>query len=142
MPLYQWGQIAFEVMPMNVHEVEESAKMEFAKKEILGTQPPREATGEDDQEMVLRGRLYPHKIGGLDEFEAFQLLTRKGLAQNMTRGDGRVLGWFQCLQVHKVSTYLRRDGIGQVINFEAQFMKAPVPGGDEYFASLYSLGSR
>jgi phage protein U len=92
--------------------------------------------------MILRGRIYPHKVGGLTELEAFNALRKQGVAQMMVRGDGKVLGWFLCLTIHEVADHLRRDGIGQVITFEAQFMRAPVPGGAEYFSSLYSITSR
>ena len=139
--LYQWGSIIFDVMPLNVHEYEETGRSEFAKKEILGVQPPREFTGDDDDELFLRGRYYPNKVGGLTEYELFDQLRKKGLPQLLVRGDGRVKGWYVCVQLRQQGTYLRADGIGQVVNFEAQFFKAGAPGADDYFSQLYSITS-
>lgn len=141
--LMQWGTLQFTVMPLNIHEWEEESRGDFAKKEVLGATPPYEFTGDDGEELTLRGRYYPHKVGGLKEYDDLKSLKAQGLAQQLMRGDGTVMGWYQCHVIHQQHTFLRRDGIGQVVTFEAMFHRAGIPGGEQYFSKLYqSQGAR
>lgn len=137
--LFQWGTFQFEVYPINVDTVETVGQTEFAKKEILGIMPPRELTGEDDDELHLSGRYHPHKWGGLNEIETFEKLRKAGLAQQMLRGDGKNLGWYSCVRLQQKGTALRRDGIPQIVSFEATFFRQPVPDGAQYFSKLYEI---
>lgn len=136
--LYQWGTFQFQVYPVNVDTYETTGQTEFAKKEILGIQPPRELTGDDDEEITLSGRYHPNKWGGLQEMKTFDKLRKAGLPQQLMRGDGESLGWYSCTRLHQKGTNLRRDGIAQVIAFEATFYRQPVPDGAQYFSKLYT----
>jgi phage protein U len=139
--LYQWGQIQWDVMPFNVHKVEDMIEMDFARKEIMDTSVNRESTGPGEREMVMSGKIFPRKIGGLTEMALFEQVQLKQVAQQMIRGDGRVLGWYVCTRLHKVGGFLLADGVPQQIEFEAQFFRADTPKGDEYFSTLYGVAS-
>jgi phage protein U len=146
--LYSWGTFTFDTMPVNVDGYEDVDMDEWAKKEILGIMPPRESTGQDDQELVLQGKLYPRKMAqwgkptGLSEIEQFRELKRARIPQNMTRGDGKNLGWYVCTRLVQKGSFLAADGVGQVIAFEAQFFRQPIPDGTVYFSKLYQAQSR
>ena len=58
--LYSWGPLPFEVYPLNVHEVQQVTATDWARKEIAGAAIYREWVGENDEEVHLRGRVYPH----------------------------------------------------------------------------------
>jgi phage protein U len=139
--LMQWGQVVFDIMPLNIHEWEEEAETDFAKKEILGATPPYELTGDDGERLTLRGRYYPKRVGGMNEYKVLKAVKAKGLAQQMVRGDGEVLGWYQCHRLHQQGTFLAADGVAKVVTFEALFFRAGIPSGDAYFSSLYAITS-
>ena len=146
--LYSWGTFQFETMPVNVDGYEDVDMDEWAKKEILGIMPPRESTGMDDQEIVLQGKLFPRKMlqwgrsSGLSEMEQFRELKRTRLPQQLQRGDGKNLGWYVCTRLVQKGSFLGSDGVGQVIAFEAQFFRQPIPDGTVYFSKLYQAQSR
>lgn len=142
--LYSWGMLQFEVHPLNVHEVDHSTATDWAKKEIAGAAIYREWVGENDEELFFRGRLFPYRIGGLEGIEVMDAMRRGGIAELLVRGDGRVLGWFVVERMVRQHTFLAPDGIGQVIQFEAIFVRVPVPAADEEFAKIWrtSLSSK
>jgi phage protein U len=67
---------------------------DWARKEISGAAIYREWTGENDEELHIRGRVFPYRVGGLTELEVLETWWREGAAQMMVRGDGYVLGWY------------------------------------------------
>jgi len=137
--LYSYGQIQFEVEPLNVHEADHNTGTDWARKEIAGAGVYREWVGEADEEITLRGRIFPHKLGGLSELEIIESFRRAGQAEQLMRGDGVVLGWFVIERLSRTHRFLGRDGVGQAIQFEATFMRCPVPDANEYFPFLYRL---
>jgi phage protein U len=138
--LYSWGTVQFEVHPLNVHEVDHSTATDWAKKEIAGAAIYREWVGENDEELFFRGRLFPYRIGGLENIEAVEAMRRGGMAEMLVRGDGRVLGWYVIERMVRQHTFLAPDGVGQVIHFEAIFVRVPVPAADEEFAKIWRMG--
>src|SRR5215831_20511470 len=77
--LMQWGPyISFQVWPMNINEIDHTTETDFAHKEIAGAAIYREYVGENDEMIHLRGRLYPYRIGGMTEMEAFEAARRAG----------------------------------------------------------------
>jgi hypothetical protein len=131
--------LQFEVHPLNVHEVDHSTATDWAKKEIAGAAIYREWVGENDEELFFRGRLFPYRIGGLEGLEVLEAMRRGGVAELLVRGDGRVLGWYVIERLVRQHTFLAPDGIGQVINFEAIFVRVPVPAADEEFSKIWRM---
>jgi phage tail protein len=58
--LFQWGPIQFQVFPMNVNEMSHHTGADWAKKEIAGAAMYREWVGENDEQITLKGRVFPH----------------------------------------------------------------------------------
>lgn len=148
--LFNWGPIQFEIFPVSVNEVNHTTGTDWARKEIAGAPMYREWVGEGDEEIQLRGRLYPHfyaqhakmrnqqSSGGVRELELMDNMRRLGQAHVLMRGDGWHFGWFVIERLSRAHTFLARDGIGQQINFEAGFVRVPVPfGNDGYFPAIW-----
>lgn len=135
--LYQWSALQFQVYPLNVHEVEHATATDWARKEIAGAAIYREWVGENDEELYFRGRVFPYRIGGLAELDVMDAMRRQGIAGNMIRGDGAVLGWFVIEKLVRHHLHLGGEGIGQQVNFEAVFARVPVPNGDDEFPVLW-----
>lgn len=140
--LFMWGQLQFQVHPLNIHETDHSTATDWAKKEIAGAAIYREWVGENDEEIYFRGRLFPFRIGGLENLEVLEAMRRKGVAALLMRGDGVRLGWFVCERLVRAGTFLASDGIGQVINFEAILVRVPIPPAEEEFPVWFDLGSK
>lgn len=131
--LYSWSLVQFQVYPLNVHEVDHTTATDWAKKEIAGAAIYREWVGENDEELYFRGRLFPYRIGGLYQIEVMEAYRRHGIAGLMMRGNGDSLGWFVCERLVRTHMHLGPDGVGQQVNFEAIFVRVPIPSAiDEY----------
>lgn len=137
--LYQFGAIQFDVTPLNIHEADHSTSTDWARKEIAGAGVYREWTGEGDEQITLRGRIFPFKLGGMTELETLESFRRAGQAEQLMRGDGTPLGWFVLESISRTHRFLAQGGVGQVIQFEGVFARCPVPDANEYFPQLYRL---
>ena len=115
--LFQWGALQFDITPFNVHEADQMTATDWARKEIAGAAIYREWVGEGDEEIALRGRVFPHRLGGLTELEVLESFRRQGKAELLMRGDGAVLGWYVLEKLSRAHRFLGADGIGQQINF-------------------------
>lgn len=128
--LYQWGpRIQFQVFPLNVYEFDHETDTDWAQKEIAGAAIYREWVGENDENLYFRGKLFPYRIGGVNEIEVFEATRRAGLAQKLTRGSNPTyaLGWYVCEKLVRSNTFLSGEGVGQQIAFEAQLTRVPTP---------------
>ena len=85
--LYRWGpQIEFRTWPLNIFEMDHDSDTDFALKEIAGAAIYREWVGENDETIYFRGKLFPYRIGGMNEIEIFEANRRAGIAQLLIRG--------------------------------------------------------
>jgi phage protein U len=73
--------------------------------------------------------------------ESFDQQRRAGLANMLTRGDGRKLGWFVCEKLVRNHTWISFEGVGQQISFEAVFARVPVPDANAYLPTLWQAGA-
>jgi hypothetical protein len=137
--LFSWGPLQFDVHPLNTHEWEQLTGSEYARKEVAGILPPREFVGEDDEEIYLRGRVFPMRIGGLSELEALETMRRKSIAHLLARGDGFSHGWFVLERLLRAHRFLLANGVGQQIDFEGVFIRVPTPNGADYIANLLAI---
>jgi phage protein U len=149
--LYQWGPIQFQIYPLNVHQMDHTTQSDWARKEIAGAAQYREWVGEGDDEITLRGRVFPHYMaekirargsninssGGLGHLDVLDNMRRLGQAHLLIRGDGYKLGWYILEKLSRGHTELGSDGIGQQIDFQGSFQRVPVPNPDSYFAFLW-----
>src|SRR5262249_51392416 len=127
----QWSALQFQVHPLNIHEVDHHTQSDWARKEIAGASIYREWVGENDEELYLRGRIFPYRIGGLSELQVIEAMRRQGIAGLMVRGDGIVLGWVVCERVGCQHQHLGLARVGEQMNFEAIFPRRPGPSGED-----------
>lgn len=145
--LYSWGGILFQVWPLNFHELDHMTRTDYAKKEVLEALPQREWVGEGDEEIQIRGRVFPfgrpgsRKMEGWDSLTAFEGARREGQAQMLIRGgtNGTVLGWFVVERLVRQHRHLAPNGIGKMVEFEALFTRCDSPDPVNYFGNSISL---
>lgn len=138
--LYQFGMaMFFQVWPFNVHETTHTTHTDWSRKEIAGAPIFREWVGEGDEEIVLRGRVFPHayagrKMGtGLGDLDRLDEMRRYGKANMLLRGDGIALGWFVIERLSRGHHFLDQQGIGRQIDFEASFQRVPAPPAETFY---------
>lgn len=139
--LYQFGPVQFQRWPLNTHEANRESTYDFAEHAVVGGIQPLEAVGEGQDDMVLVGRLFPHKIGGLSHLDALRRLGEAQAAQPLMRGDGKALGWRVIRHIGERGSYLDASGIGRLIEFEATFSRTARPSASSWYATLVSLFS-
>lgn len=125
--LAQLGAVQFTLL-FNMHETQHEASAEFAAHPVVGRMPPLESVGEGPETWTVRGRLFPHRFGGLDGLGRLHAMRAAGAAQYFMRGDGAALGWVVVEKVTETSTYLDAAGIGRIVEFEVTVKRAPSPG--------------
>jgi hypothetical protein len=135
--LMTWGPIVFQVWPLNYDSMDHETATDWAHKEIAGAAVYREWVGEEDETRVLRGSIFPYRIGGMTQIELFDQYRRGGVANVLVSGDGRNLGWFVCEKLSRQHTFISAEGVGQQIQFEASMARVPVPDPTDYFASIW-----
>lgn len=148
--LMQWGPIPFQIYPLNIHQYDHTTGTDWSRKEIAGAAIYREWVGENDSEINLRGKVFPHfmseKIrersnnqssGGLGHLDVLDNMRMLGQAHLLIRGDGFKLGWFVMDKLSRGHSVLGPDGIGQQIEFQATFQRTPVPSGENYLSFLW-----
>jgi hypothetical protein len=135
--LYQWGTVQIQVFPLNIHELDHETASDWAHKEIAGAAIYREWVGENDEQIFLRGKIFPYRIGGMNELEHFNAMRRAGVAHQLVRGNGEILGWFICERLVRAHTFLSSEGVGQQIAFEATMARVPVPEADGYLNQIW-----
>lgn len=138
--LYQLGALTFDVMPFNVHEITREAGADFAAKDVLGRLRPREFVGEGDNHFRFVGNLYPEKLGGLPGLAALDAMRISGMPHILVRGDGTNLGWWLVERASERSTYLDKEGVGRLIEYEISLVKAPsAPSPASYLSTFLRL---
>jgi phage protein U len=141
--LFQWGPVQFQVHPFNVSDYSHATGSDWAKKEIAGAAMYREWVGENDEQIQLKGKVFPHYFarmsrlrrpedtkpssGGLGHLDTLDGMRRMGQAHILMRGDGWHFGWFVIDNLQRAHSLIAPDGIGQQIEFEASFQRVPVP---------------
>jgi phage protein U len=80
--------------------------------------------------------------GGLYHLDVLDNMRRLGQAHILIRGDGWHYGWFVIDTLSRGHSNIAHDGIGQKIEFEAQFQRVPIPNdGASNIIQMYGSGS-
>ncbi|RFB80390.1 phage tail protein [Methylovirgula sp. 4M-Z18] len=138
--LFCLGPLAFEVAPLNADEFTRDAGYDYAAKDIMDQQRPREGVGEADEKITLKGKLFPHRFGGLDELTLLDNLRTSGAPQILVRGDGLNFGWYFIEKTNIRHTYLDPQGIGRQIEVAIDLVKSPnAPDAGSLLGQLMSL---
>lgn len=129
--LYQLGPLTIDTFPFETHDVNRRSGADFAAKDVVGVQRPREFMGEGDEYIVLIGTLFPLRMqqlygrSGLDELATLNTIRAAGQPNILVRGDGANLGWFLVEDVQERNTRLMATGVGKIIEYELRLVKSP-----------------
>lgn len=139
--LAQIGALQITLSPFNINENSHEAGASFASHEVIGRMPALEFVGEAAETWSVRGTMFPNELGGLNELAALHSMRRSGSPQFFMRGDGVPMGWVVVEGVRERSSWLDRDGVGSVIEFEIHLKRADAPGANGIFNALFALFS-
>ncbi len=141
--LYRWGRIEFQVYPLNVHEFDHTTQTDYARKDIMGSSPQREWTGEGDEEFTFRGRMFPYHVRlgrrAIPAIEAMDAERRRHRPNMLMRGganEGYPLGWYVIDMLNRHNTLVGASGYGRVINFDVRFQRVDIPSVSEFTNSM------
>lgn len=137
--LMQLGALTFEVWPFNTQSYSRDSGYDFAAKDVMGAQRPREAMGEGDETMTINFRLFPEKLGGLEGLEILNAMRASGTAQILVRGDGKNLGWFLIDGVSEQSSWLDATGVGKIVEGSISLVRSPKPSASSMLRTMISL---
>lgn len=138
--LYQLGALTFRSSSPNLHETELEAESDYAAKDVIGTLRPLEPVGEGQSLRILRGRLFPRRWGGLTSLALLEQMRVSQEPQILVGGDGENHRWWVVDRYRRHDTFLDRQGVGRVIEYEVHLRKSPTaatPLG--YFTMLMRL---
>jgi phage protein U len=143
-PLMQWSIFQWQVWPVNLGEYDHQTASDWARKEILGAGIYREWVGENDEEVHMRGELFPYYYAtmgdpGLETIQLLDNMRKAGHVDMLIRGDGYRFGWFVIDRLTRGHKVLGPDGIGKRISFEAVFIRIPKPDPAMYLSSLWTF---
>jgi phage protein U len=80
--------------------------------------------------------------GGLYHLDVLDNMRRLGQSHILIRGDGWHFGWFIIDSLNRAHSLIAPDGVGQQIEFEAQFQRVPIPNdGAENYMQMWDSGS-
>jgi phage protein U len=65
--------------------------------------------------------------GGLSHLDVLDNMRRLAEAHILIRGDGWHFGWYIIEAMNRGHSLLAMDGVGQMVEFEAQFQRVPIP---------------
>ena len=122
--LYQLGGVQFSVAPTNIDAVSRERGADFAVKDIIGAQRPREFMGVGDSEVTLSGKLITHRFG-MGALETLAAMAQSGQPQMLARGDGYILGWHFVEKLKEKHSYLDARGVGRIIEFDITLKQSP-----------------
>lgn len=137
--LFAFGPLEFEVAPFNAHEFDRRHGADYAGKDLLGRRKGHEYVGDGDETVSLSGKMFPHKLGGLESLDILDVIRGSGAPQLLMRGDGKVYGWFLLVQARERSGFMDRRGIGRVIDVDIELLRDEPPGAADYVANLFNL---
>lgn len=151
--LYQFGLVQWRTWPLNTSEVTHTTGTDYARKEIAGAPIFREWVGENDEEITMRGRVFPRltrlhnatapkTLGnyirqgmgdGMGDLDVLDEMRRFAQVHPLVRGDGVHLGWFAIERLSRGHQFLDETGVGQQIDFEASFQRMPAADPETYY---------
>ncbi len=133
--LYMLGGVVFDVIPTNLEAASRERGQTWAVKEVIGSQPTREAMGVADAPVTLKGKLFTHRFG-MGDLETLAAMAEGTAPQMLIRGDGLVLGWHCVERLKEKHSYLDASGVGKIIEFEIELMQSPTGAGASDMLSL------
>ncbi len=145
--LFQVGPLTIARRPFNIEEWDRETNASWAKQDLLDRRPDRQFTGEGEETLNLSGTLHPFNRGDIAALSSLALaesLCRTGQPVFVTRGDGRVFGFYAIESVKQSNSAIgpQTGGIGQEIKHELKLVPVGQPSagvGADMLSTLISL---
>lgn len=139
--LYMLGTLTVDTRPFSIDTMERQAGASIVSKPVIGALPPKEFTGEGEDEITLAGQILPVRIGGLDQLEIAHQMRRAGTRFPLMRGDGYRYGWFAITSISESHSELTRTGVPFVVRHSITMIKTEpdVGAGQQIIQGLLSL---
>lgn len=135
------GPVRFRVAPVNVTEYSHVHGATFAEKAVIGARPPLEFMGNGPESWTIRAIIFPQRFGDGGGLAILAMMRASGIPQYMLRGDGSLMGWVVIETVTERSSYLSRNGVGQVVEVDIGLRRSAAPSAAGFFAALSGLFS-
>lgn len=124
-------------------ELNRRASYEWAEQALIGKDPAVQYTGNNAEQITLRGRIFPYYKGGLGQLDQMRTTASSGRALAMVDGLGSVLGNWGITSIEETQRYFFEDGTARAIDFTLQLKKidhGDVPAGKPENITLRSVG--
>jgi uncharacterized protein len=134
MALLTWGDYDFEVGGASFEELAHKFGGRWSKPPVFGRRPPGQYLGPGEEEIMLRGTIFPADMGRgtLDQIVAMQAEAGNGTVDMLFSGAGDAMGLFRLEEVSYRSTNLLRDGTPQKVDYTLKFTADEDAGGSIY----------
>ncbi len=133
------GPVQFDVQPFNITRTARRMGASWVEKPVIGSRPPLEYTGQENDTWRLTANLFPQRFGGLGALTTLKVLQRQGLPHYAMRGDGALLGWVVVENVSERASYLDGTGLGKRIDVTIGLRQASTPLAGSFFQALDGL---
>lgn len=134
--LMKLGPVTFEIYPFNATEYSHEHVTDYVYKPVLGVRPPLEWVGEGPESWSITAKLFPEKLGGLNDLQKLYQARAAGKPVYFVRGDGKAFGWVAIESVSEKSSYLDPQGIGRIIEVDIQVTSCGKPSDGSFFSIM------
>jgi uncharacterized protein len=134
--LMKLGPVTFQIWPFNAISYEHTHTTPFVEKPVLGVRPPLEWVGDGPETWTIEAKLFPEKLGGLEDLQKLYQARASGKQQYLMRGDGTPMGWVGIESVREKSTYLDAQGVGKQIEVSITVKRSGKPGNGSFFSIM------
>ena len=109
-PMMQLGAFQFSISTAAYQELTRGAEYRWASQERVGANDALQFTGLPSETLELRGVIYPHYKGGLDQLTKMRLQASLGLPLPLLSSGGRVMGAWVIEGVREGQRIFERGG--------------------------------
>ena len=139
MILYQIGGLSFEPFKFDLVDHERETGGDFAAKDVVGAQRPREPVGEADETITFNALMFPFHFGGGDALAILESMRVSQAPQPVQSGSGMYLGFYVIEKVRTRHTEISRIGTGKKIECTVTITKDPSPDVGDMLSALDAI---
>jgi uncharacterized protein len=134
MALLIWGDYAFEVGATSFEEMAHRFGGRWGKQPVFGRRPTGQYLGPGEEEITLRGTIYPVDMGlsTFSQIQAMQKDAGNGVVDMIFSGAGDAMGLFRLEEVTYTSTNQLSEGTPQKVTYTLRFTADEDAGGSIY----------
>lgn len=124
MPLLIWGDYSFDANATAFEELTHKWAGRWAKQPVFGRRPPGQYLGPAEEQLSVRGTIYPLEIGDFGQIVAMQQEAGGGTVDMLFSGAGDTFGLFRLDELEYRSSNFLPDGTPQKVEYTLHFSAA------------------